>query len=324
MEIHVVPVPWATHQQQLQTLRDDVFIQEQNVPREVEWDGQDEDATHFLAMNEAGQAIGCARLLPTGQIGRMAVVADQRKRGIGNRLLEEAVEEAKRQRLTKVFLHAQSHATEFYRRGGFLPTGVEFMEAGIPHVAMDMELPIPFEIPVEVAKPVVRTQESEAEPQKAELKHLHGEGDCVSALLECLQEPLRTVQIYSQFLDHALFDQLPVVDALSTFVRRGPPAQLQILIHSSQLIVSRGHRLLELARRMNSKIQMRRVPEELASDLHTCLMWDERGYWLMPDYREYEGLANLYDPVQAARLSERFGYLWNKGIEDSELRVLRL
>ena len=63
MEVHVVPVPWSTHSDQLQAVRNTVFIQEQGVPQEVEWDGHDEGATHFLALNEAGQTIGCARLL---------------------------------------------------------------------------------------------------------------------------------------------------------------------------------------------------------------------------------------------------------------------
>ncbi|MFP6816826.1 MAG: GNAT family N-acetyltransferase [Pseudomonadales bacterium] len=326
MQIHVIPVDWSTHRQQLRDIREVVFIIEQGVPREIEWDGHDEDALHFLALNEAGQSIGCARLLPSGQIGRMAVITDHRHRGIGRRLLDVAVEEARQQQLTRVSLHAQSQVVEFYRKAGFLPTGAEFMEAGIPHIAMEMEPPIPFETTEEeeVARPTIREHETDAQPEKAVLKHFRGEGECVAVLTECLIEPVRNVQIYSQNLDHALFDQLPVVTGLSQFVRRGPPAQLQILIHSSQLIISRGHRLLGLARRINSKISIRRVPDELATDLHTCLVWDAHGYWLMPDYREYEGLANCYDPVQSARMSERFEYLWQKSRADSGLRVLRL
>ena len=70
MQVHVVEVPWPTHNEQLRAVRNEVFIQEQGVPKDVEWDGQDEDAIHFLALNQAGQAVGCARLLPSGQIGR--------------------------------------------------------------------------------------------------------------------------------------------------------------------------------------------------------------------------------------------------------------
>jgi len=324
MQVHVLPVSWSSHRNKLRAIREEVFVIEQGVPQELEWDGQDEDATHFMAVNEAGQTIGCARLLATGQIGRMAVVPAQRNRGIGNRLLDAAVNEAIRQSMSKVFLHAQSYAADFYRKAGFRAIGTEFQEAGIPHIAMELDLPIPFEPVAGVDRPEIRPQQPSAEPGNARLLHLHGESACAAALLECLQEPRRTLQIYSQYLDHAMFDEPDVVDALSKFVRRGPPARLQILIHSSQLIISRGHRLLELARRMDSKIQMRRVPDELASDLHTYVVWDETGYWLMPDFREYDGLANGYDPVQSAQLGERFTYLWHRSVEDSELRILRL
>ena len=324
MQVHVVEVPWPTHNEQLRAVRDEVFIQEQGVPKDVEWDGQDEDAIHFLALNQAGQAVGCARLLPSGQIGRMAVLAEHRSLGIGNRLLEAALQNAKQQNFSEVFLHAQAQVTEFYHKAGFRLSGNEFVEAGIPHVAMNLELPIRFEPVGGIARPEIRKQGSELDSEKAEFEQLHGESECRTGLLKCLQEPLRTVQIYSQYLDHDLFDQLAVVDALSAFVRRGPPVQLQVLIHSSQLIISRGHRLLELARRLDNKVQIRRVPEELTSDLHTSVVWDARGYWLMPDYREYEGLANIFDPVQAARLTQRFDYLWHKASEDSELRVLRM
>ena len=99
---------------------------------------------------------------------------------------------------------------------------------------------------------------------------------------------------------------------------------LQILLHGSQLVVSRGHRLVELARRMDSKIEIRRVAPDSARDEHTYVLWDDRGYWLLPDYREYQTLANLYDPVQTRKLSDRFSYLWSLSSIDQELRVMRL
>ena len=73
MTIHVVKVDWAERQNALKEIRFEVFVEEQHVPLEEELDGQDEGSSHFLALNEAGQALGCARLLPSGQIGRMAV-----------------------------------------------------------------------------------------------------------------------------------------------------------------------------------------------------------------------------------------------------------
>lgn len=324
MQIHVVTVSWASHKDKLEAIRNRVFCEEQGVPPELEQDGKDNDAIHILAMNEAGQSIGCARLLATGKIGRMAVLAEWRRQGIGSRLLADSVAAAQGQGFNRVFLDAQKQAQAFYKKHGFIATGGEFIEAGIAHQAMEMALPIPFEAEKGLAKPMVREQAATSEPTDAVVHHHRGESDCLSALITALGEPLRSLHIYSPRLDHLLFDTQPVVDALSAFVRRGAPAHLRVLIHSSDLIVGRGHRLLELSRRVDSKIDIRRVPDELASDIHTYVTWDRRGYWLMPDYREYDGLSNLYDPVQASRLDERFEYLWERGLNDPELRTLRL
>jgi predicted GNAT family N-acyltransferase len=81
------------------------------------------------------RAIGTGRLLPDGHIGRMAVLADWRGKGVGRALLERLLEEARLQSCA-LALHAQTHASGFYRRFGFVEEGPEFMEAGIPHRTM--------------------------------------------------------------------------------------------------------------------------------------------------------------------------------------------
>jgi hypothetical protein len=84
------------------------------------------------------------------------------------------------------------------------------------------------------------------------------------------------------------------------------------------------HKLLELARRLDSKIEIRRVPGELATDRASFVLADEQGYFLLPDHREYQAMANAFDPVQVERLAERFSYLWDRSEADPDLRVLRL
>lgn len=324
MEVHVVHVPWESHDKALQEVRAKVFIEEQGVARDVEWDGQDDTAEHFLAINEAGQSIGCARLLPSGQIGRMAVLAEHRGSGIGFRLLQTAVEHAKESGFQKVFLHAQTHAESFYRRGGFLPAGDEFMEAGIPHQNMEMELPIAFEAVADVERPAILKAAPDPASEHAELLQHDGEPACRRGIVEGVQWANRTIRIYSQYLDHVLFDDQAVVDALSSFVRRGPPATLKILVHTTNLVISRGHRLLELARRLDSKIEIRLVPGELAEDSHSCVILDELAFLMLPDYRDYKAFSNRYDPAQADKLAARFDYLWRRSASDPELRALRL
>ena len=131
---------WKYQHRALGELRRLVFIAEQGVPIEEEWDGQDEAAWHWLATSPDGKPIGTARLLADGQIGRMAVLQDFRGQGIGAALLEQILSKATRLGMRSLFLHAQDHAAEFYRKAGFAPTGEQFVEAGIPHIKMTVTL----------------------------------------------------------------------------------------------------------------------------------------------------------------------------------------
>ena len=122
-------------------VREQVFIVEQNVPRELEWDEWDAPSDHALACDAAGSAIGTARLLPDGRIGRMAVLRAYRRRGVGAALMAALLVRARERELSSVTLHAQTQATGFYRRFGFSERGGTFWEAGIPHVKMQLSLP---------------------------------------------------------------------------------------------------------------------------------------------------------------------------------------
>ena len=121
-------------------VREIVFIEEQRVPRELEWDEWDERSDHAVALDMKVQAIGTARLLPDGRIGRMAVLREWRRRGVGAALMEALLRQARAQSVSRVTLHAQTQAAGFYRRFGFSERGGEFLEAGIPHVEMTLEL----------------------------------------------------------------------------------------------------------------------------------------------------------------------------------------
>jgi predicted GNAT family N-acyltransferase len=115
-------------------------VLEQNVPEEIEWDGIDPDCTHAIAHAAGGEAIGCARLLPDGHIGRMAVRREWRGRGAGAALLQHLLALAVQAGHTHVMLNAQTHAMPFYERYGFAPIDEEFMEAGIAHRTMQRAL----------------------------------------------------------------------------------------------------------------------------------------------------------------------------------------
>jgi predicted GNAT family N-acyltransferase len=143
----VRPVNWIATREKLRAVRREVFVEEQHVPEELEWDDADERAYHVLATNEEGEAIGTGRLKLDGQIGRMAVTKPWRCRGVGAAILRALVVLARKEGCSVVRLHAQTHALGFYAKQGFEAVGAEFDEAGIPHRAMELRLePEPLEL----------------------------------------------------------------------------------------------------------------------------------------------------------------------------------
>ena len=136
----VRPVNWNASREQLRAVRHAVFVEEQHVPEDLEWDEADERAYHGLACDDEGVAIGTGRLRLDGQIGRMAVAREWRRRGVGGAILAALLELARKEGCPVVRLHAQTHALEFYRKYGFTAVGEEFDEAGIPHRAMELRL----------------------------------------------------------------------------------------------------------------------------------------------------------------------------------------
>jgi len=131
---------WARDAEHLAAVRRAVFIDEQGVPEALEWDEHDAVALHFLATTLDGSPIGCARLLPDGHVGRMAVLPAWRGHGVGRSLLAAVLNAARVRGHAELRLSAQTHAAGFYLRAGFATQGTEYEEAGIPHVAMRKRL----------------------------------------------------------------------------------------------------------------------------------------------------------------------------------------
>ena len=108
------------------------------MPTADEWDGMEDVSTHFLANRIDGTPVGCARLMPDGQIGRLAVLQADRGQGIGRQLMEAVIEFGQREGIAPLHLHAQLHAIDLYESLGFTITGDIFWDAGIEHVPMTL------------------------------------------------------------------------------------------------------------------------------------------------------------------------------------------
>ncbi len=134
--IRIELMDWEKAQPIAGPIRFAIFVGEQNVPPGIELDDLDAKCMHAVAFDPEGKAIGTGRLLPEGKIGRMAVVKEWRRQGVGAELLEALVAEAARRGHAEVVLSAQLQAAEFYREHGFTAEGKVYQDAGILHQDM--------------------------------------------------------------------------------------------------------------------------------------------------------------------------------------------
>ena len=131
---------WDTLGAQAGAIRAEVFVDEQKIPDDLEWDSADAGSLHAVAYNRFGAALGTGRLLEhvpgVAKIGRMAVRQSVRGSGVGRAVLDALVGAARQRGDREAILHAQLSAAPFYVRAGFNARGPAFEEAGIPHVEM--------------------------------------------------------------------------------------------------------------------------------------------------------------------------------------------
>jgi YbgC/YbaW family acyl-CoA thioester hydrolase len=138
--------PWEELGPDASALRTRVFVEEQRIPAELEWDEADATAVHAVAYNRLGQAVATGRLLPAqagvAKVGRMAVHQVLRGSGLGQQVLLALANAAAARGDSQLLLNAQRTAEGFYRRLGFQAQGEPFEEAGIPHIEMAAPLPL--------------------------------------------------------------------------------------------------------------------------------------------------------------------------------------
>ena len=134
-ELLIELLSWEKARAHAAPIRFTVFVEEQGVLREIELDEHDADCVHAVVF-DGGRAVGTGRLLPDGHIGRMAVLKDWRRRGVGALMLKALVERARQRGDKEVLLAAQVRAVPFYRTHGFVVVGGVYIEAGIEHQDM--------------------------------------------------------------------------------------------------------------------------------------------------------------------------------------------
>ena len=133
-------VSWHDGEPLLKSIREAVFILEQGIPAELEWDGLDEGCRHALALSHQGDAIGSGRMFANGHIGRIAVLPQWRKQKVGTAIMEALLDYARAHDYPQVDVDAQTYAVPFYRSFDFVEQGEAFMDAGLPHIRMQLKL----------------------------------------------------------------------------------------------------------------------------------------------------------------------------------------
>ncbi len=296
-------------------VREQVFIVEQQVPRDDEWDALDATSRHVLARDATGNPIGTGRLTPDGMIGRMAVLRDWRGKQIGAAILNTLIEQAHALAYPAVELHAQTQAVPFYEQFGFVTYGNEFVECEIKHFYMRLQLAL-------TAKPA-RT----ALPPRPEVRSVAIESieQATTETLSLIAGAKRELCIYTRDLDPALFDTEPMLEALKHLAISGRGASIRIIVQEPQKLAAYGHRLIALAQRLTSVFAFRTPAEE--ADLQypsAFLLNDTRGYYFRVLGNRYEGDAVNYAPGKHAQLQEFFNQAWERSEASDELRQLAL
>jgi predicted GNAT family N-acyltransferase len=314
-DFRVEPVDWTTDLDALRAVREQVFVVEQQVPIEEEWDALDPRSRHVIARDIAERPIGTGRLTPDHTIGRMAVLAEWRGRGVGEALLNALLDQGRALGYTKIGVHAQTHAIPFYEKFGFEAYGDEFLECEIAHRMMRIEL----------APPSPRV--AAALPPKPEARVLIADDrdQAVEAISDLLADAVHEIAIYTRDLDPALLDVPPIVDAIQRIALSGRRARVRILLQEPRKPLADGHRLLALAQRLPSLIEFRTPADEHDRQYASAfLINDRRGYLFRTLASRNEGEGSTYAPGRHAQLREYFDQVWERSAPSKELRKLAL
>ncbi|HEY2344591.1 MAG TPA: GNAT family N-acetyltransferase [Xanthomonadaceae bacterium] len=310
-DFRVEPADYRTDFQDLRRVRETVFVVEQKVPLEMEWDALDPLCQHVIARDGENRPIGTGRLSPQRKIGRLAVLAEWRGRGVGEALLSALVDAARMQRWADVELNAQVDAIGFYLKHGFEPFGEEFEEAGIQHQAMRLAL-APFE-------------ERPAAAPRAALAAVETFEQATAAAVATIANSRRDLCVFSRDLDYSLLSQAAVLDALRRYATSGVDARVRVLVLEPQIAAQLSHPWLTLAQRLSSIFEFRACEEETDRQYPSAFLVGDRGaLYFRPIGGRLEGETSDATPSRGRQLLEAFERMWQRGRPCVEYRALEM
>jgi predicted GNAT family N-acyltransferase len=309
LEFKVRLADWARDEQAIRALRTTVFVEEQSVPEDEEWDGLDPECTHAVAELPGGEAIGTGRLHPSGKIGRMAVLAEWRGQWVGAAILRRLLNEAAHLGMEAVYLHGQVPVLDFYARFGFVAEGPEFDEAGIPHRVMRLRLPRAPATPAE--GPGTR-------------RVLSGKEEFAEAVTDVAGIAARSLAIFTPDLEHGVYDSVRFLEAVKRLVLSRSHARIRVLISDPGRVQHTVNRFLYVGRRLSTFIEFRHLPESFQSRKDAFLIGDDIALVYRANSDRWEGMMDTREPRMAAVYLRQFEQMWQVSESASDLRQLKL
>ncbi len=314
-DFSVVPASWSRDSLALRSVREAVFIEEQRIPPDEEWDALDPLSHHLLALDRNGRPIGCARLTPEHRIGRMAVLREWRGKGVGMALLQQAIAEARSLGWDEVQLSAQEYAIGFYERAGFNAYGDRYPDAGIPHRMMRLALPLPSNEP-----PAAAADDPVAEDLRAT-----DAATLAAAALRIVTGARYGLALYTPDFEPALLEQPALLEAIRRLAVRGRGTQVRILVQDPDPALRNGHRLLALIQRLPSILLVRQPVEETDRQYPGAFLLNDRGGYLQRTVASRpQARGSTHAPGQCAQLAGYFEQVWNRAQPVQGLHPLQI
>ena len=313
-DYRVEPADFKVDYDDLHTIRESVFILEQNIPVELEFDETDPLCTHAIARDNQNLPIGTGRLSPEGKLGRLAVLTEWRGQGVGSALLEFLMHQGRKMGLKQITLNAQTSAIAFYNKMGFTAHGDDFNVAGIPHRKMIIELNQlePFERPINSKK-----RESIAATKFDSMEKLQDN------TLDLISQARRHICIFTRDLEPNLYGDKHIIEALKKFTLQNRMSTIQIILLDTESARINHHPILSMVQRLPSSFFLRTPIENDDLQYPSAFLANDNGgylFRLFGDRNEGEWSINL--PSKNRQINETFEAIWQRSKPCTEFRIL--
>ena len=314
-DINIEQTNWQDSSETLSAIRHQVFVKEQHIPESLELDGQDDNATHWLVSAPDKTPIATARMLDNGKVGRMAVLADYRGKGVASALLRRIIRFAQSREMDSLTMDAQAHAAELFERFGFDTESEPFDVAGIPHATFTLPLSRFY-------RPSPQPEPRQVSPEEREHQPFENADAFIQHAIQLLAKGERKVRIFSDKMDPQVYNDKHYCQLIQQIATSHPQAEIRILVRNNLIIKAQSVGLAELAGRLGSNMEVRLANRHLDNMRNDYMVVDEAGILLKQEEQRYQGYSVAYSPMAARDLANEFDAIWDHSQKDPELRRL--